>query len=112
MSDQTRHHSMKSWALLKAIRRTLPYGILTALPLCGLVLFFEMTRPANVIGEGFVAMHFPNIAAGEFSDGAGKVSLSGGRRLVARLEGVSAEIHTQQTAPFTPNPFPSGHSSQ
>src|SRR5258706_8178116 len=112
MSDPTRHHSMKSWDLMRAIRRTLPYGILTAFPLCGLVLFFEMTRPANVIGEGFVAMHFPNIAAGEFSDGAEKASLSGGRRLVARLEGVSAEIHSQQTGALSAKPFASGDSSQ
>lgn len=85
---------MRSWSLLRTIGRAFPYGVLTALPLCGLVLFFEMTQPASVMSGNFVSMHLSNIA----SNDAGKAQVLFGHRIVAHFKGVSAEVHSQSGA--------------
>ena len=45
----------KGRASLGSIGRAIWCGGLMALPLTGLVLFFEMTQPAKVMNAGFVA---------------------------------------------------------
>jgi len=69
-------------------------GILAALPLCGLICFFEITRPAQFHGDGIVATELPSTVS------AGAASMRGRRYAVAHLNGVSAEL--RQSGPAQP----------
>jgi hypothetical protein len=72
----------------KSLGFGLIYGALAALPLCGLVLFLEVTRPAQLHGAAFMST---NVAA--YDDGYRSTPVSVLRRnAVAKLKGVSAEL--------------------
>jgi hypothetical protein len=83
---------------LAGLVRGLMLGLLAALPLGGLVLFFEITRPAELRAEGPVATR---LATNESQ--AAAIARSRNRYTVARLKGVSAEL----TA--APVPLSDGH---
>ena len=68
--------------------RGLIYLVCAALPLCGLILFFEITRPAHINGNGFVSTKLAGLAQGN----AAQVSWPLRRRAVPQLRGVSAEL--------------------
>jgi hypothetical protein len=59
-----------------------------ALPLGGLILVFEATKPAQFGGEGTVAAQLSTFSSGI----ANSVSLRRPRPAIARLKGVSAEL--------------------
>jgi hypothetical protein len=64
------------------------YGALAALPLCGLVLFLQITRPAHIHGGDFVSTNFAS-----YDDGGSRTAASPlSKHVVARLNGVSAEL--------------------
>ena len=64
------------------------YGVLAALPLCGLVLFLQITRPAHIHGGDFVSTKFAS-----YDDGGSRTAASPlSKQVVARLNGVSAEL--------------------
>ncbi len=79
-----------SWS--KAIAKMASYAILTALPLCGLVLFFEVTRPAGAVSEGHLTKHL--------SDALWRTA-SPGRLQTARFNGVSAQLKVAENAKAT-----------
>jgi hypothetical protein len=64
------------------------YGVLAALPLCGLVLFLQITRPAHIHGGVFVSTEFASYVDGSRRTAASPLS----NQVVARLNGVSAEL--------------------
>ncbi len=68
--------------------RGLVFLACAALPLCGLILFFEITRPAHFNSNGFVSTKLSSLAAGN----AAQVSWPLRRHAVAQLRGVSAEL--------------------
>jgi hypothetical protein len=72
---------------LASLIRGLMFGLLAALPLGGLILFFEVTRPAELRAEGPVATKLATME----SQGAA-IARSRNRYAVARLNGVSAEL--------------------
>jgi hypothetical protein len=88
MSNMTSQNGRNCLSRVQSLGFGLIYGALAALPLCGLVLFLEVTRPAQLHGAGFVST---NVAS--YSDGyrSSPVSLLR-QNAVARLKGVSAEL--------------------
>ncbi len=68
--------------------RGLVFLACAALPLCGLIFFFEITRPAHFKSNGFVSTKLSGLAAGN----AIQVSWPLRRHAVAQLRGVSAEL--------------------
>jgi hypothetical protein len=90
MSKATSITFEKSWAALAATGRALLSGLLMALPLGGLVLFFEMTRPANVTSTGFFATQMAS-AEPQQAGSESKPWLLHGRSPVARIKGISAQ---------------------
>ncbi len=91
MSKATSITFGKICAALAASGRAAFGGVLMALPLCGLVLFFEMTRPATVATPRFFATQIAGVAAEHEANGASKPWLLRGRSPVARFSGVSAQ---------------------
>jgi hypothetical protein len=81
----------KSRAALGAIGRTVWCGALMALPLSGLVLFFEMTQPAKVVNAGFVTRQMASGAPELVSDSSLRPWLAREHLSIARFEGVSAQ---------------------
>jgi hypothetical protein len=81
----------KSRAALGAIGRTVWCGALMALPLSGLVLFFEMTQPAKVVNAGFVTKQMASGAPELVSDSSLRPWLAREHLSIARFEGVSAQ---------------------
>ncbi len=71
---------------METLGRGMAFGILAALPLAGLIVFFETTRPAQVHGIGITTAEPP--AAGS----ADSAFFHTQRSAVARLKGVSAEL--------------------
>ncbi len=96
MSNATSITFQKSRAALANLGRTVCSGMLMALPLGGLVLFFEMTEPAKVTNTSFFAT---KMASGSAAELAGDVSsrpwLARGRSF-ARFERVSAQQRSDQ----------------
>jgi hypothetical protein len=91
MSNATSITFKKSRDALANLGRTLCSGVLMALPLGGLVLFFEMTEPAKVTNTGFFATKMASGPAAEsLRDAAIKPWLTRGQSF-ARFEKVSAE---------------------
>src|SRR5215467_12180424 len=88
MNAMKSQNDMGSWGRLERLARHLTAGMLMALPLGGLVLFFEATRPAQFGGEGTVAAQLSTSGSGM----AGAESLVRPRQAIARLKGVSAEL--------------------
>jgi hypothetical protein len=81
----------KTQAALAEAGRALFIGLLMALPLCGLVLFFEMTRPAKMTNSGFFATQMASAASDEAGESGLKPWALRGRQSVARFKGVSAQ---------------------
>jgi len=81
----------KSRAALGAIGRTVWCGALMALPLSGLVLFFEMTQPAKVVNAGFVTRQMASGTPELVSDSGVRPWLAREHISIARFEGVSAQ---------------------
>jgi hypothetical protein len=80
--------SMNRLSRAQSLGFGLIYGALAALPICGLVLFLEITRPAHSHSAGYLSA---GIAS--FSDSSSTTSMSLLRQnAVARLKGVSAEL--------------------
>ncbi|MFT4080157.1 hypothetical protein [Rhodomicrobium sp.] len=92
--------SKTSFSALKVVARASVYGTLMALPLCGLVTFFEMTRPAQMSGAGFYATQ---MAEGQTTlpAQAGAQSWRRSQPAVTRFKGVSAERKSDEM-PVTP----------
>jgi hypothetical protein len=88
MSAMKSQNDMGSWGRLERLRRHLTAGMLMALPLGGLVLFLEATRPAQSRGEGTVAERLSTSS----SSITGAEFLARPRQAIARLNGVSAEL--------------------
>jgi hypothetical protein len=82
MSENSNRHGS-----LASLVKGLMLSLLAALPLGGLVLFFEITRPAELRAEGPLATR---LASNE-SQGAA-IPRSRNRYAVARLQGVNAEL--------------------
>ena len=66
-------------------------GALMALPLTGLVLFFEMSQPAKVVNAGFAAVQMASNSSEVISDGSVRPWLFRGHASIARFDGVSAQ---------------------
>ena len=75
---------------------------LMALPLTGLVLFFEMTQPAKVMNAGFAATQLASGASEVISDGSAKPWHFRGRASVARFDGVSAQRRADKAEAVEP----------
>ena len=88
MSNMTSQNGRNRLSRAQSVGFGLIYGALAALPICGLVLFLEMTQPAHSHSAGFIST---NVAS--FDDGFGGVAVSPLRQnAVAKLKGVSAEL--------------------
>lgn len=87
MSKVTRRNDRSRCARLEGIGRGLAYLTFAAAPLFSLVLFFEITSPANVNGRALAGTELSSVAP---KDGAGFWLLR--RNAVAHLKGVSAEL--------------------
>lgn len=88
--------SQKDWnylSRLSCLGRGLTAGILAALPLGGLILFFEITRPAHPDSSA-VAAELSTAAAANSS------AVPGWRYAVARLNCVSAELRQNVAEPY------------
>ena len=73
---------------IKPLGRGLMFGFLAALPLSGLVIFFEATRPAELPAENFIATQLSSA-----SSDSSPVAFTAGRHYsVTRFKGVSAEL--------------------
>jgi hypothetical protein len=94
MSAMKYQNDRGCWGRLERLGRHLTAGMLMALPLGGLVLFFEATRPAQFQGEGAIAAQLSTSS----SSMAGAESLARPRHAVARLKGVSAELRESSAA--------------
>ena len=82
-----------------SVARALSCSLLASLPLGGLVLFFELTKPASATNEGCLSRHLSDTvwrtAFGGQTDNLLTASSSG--YPIPRL-GVSAEVHDVRTA--------------
>lgn len=87
---------------LRALGRTVLCGGLMALPLCGLVLFFEMTQPAKVMNTGLAATWVASSGPEVLSDSGVNSSLLRGHASVARFDGVSAQQRSDKVAAVAP----------
>jgi len=91
MTNATSITFQKSSAPLRTVGRAIWCSFLTALPLCGLVLFFEMTRPAKDFNDfGFSATRMVSIPPEQVIDPGMRPWLHD-HRSIARIKGVSAQ---------------------
>ena len=88
MSNMTSQNGRSRLGRVESLGWGLIYGVLAALPVCGLLLFFQITRPAQVHGGNFAGTEFASY------DGSGTpfADLHLRQHVVARLNGVSAEL--------------------
>ncbi len=96
MSNATSITLQKSRATLGTIGHTIWCSILMALPLSGLVLFFEMTQPAKVMNAGFSATQIASVPSDPISDGNVRPWVLPGHASIARFEGVSAQVRSDK----------------
>ncbi len=88
MSNMTSQFGKNRLGRVECLGWGLIYGVLAALPLCGLVLFLEITKPVHFHSDVFVSTELAS-----FSDGYTGAAASPLRKhAVARLKGVSAEL--------------------
>ncbi len=99
MSKATSTVLQKTQAALSGAGRAVCGGVLMALPLGGLVLFFEMTQPANIASEGFSAIRIASARPSEQSSYGLRPWLMRDRATVMRFKGVSAERRADSAAP-------------
>ena len=97
MSNATSINLKTSRAALGVVGRAVWCGALMALPLSGLVLFFEMTQPAKVLNAGVVQL--ASNASEVISEGSVRPWHFRGHASVARFEGVSAQRRSDDTEP-------------
>jgi hypothetical protein len=97
MSNATSITLKTSRAALGAVGRAAWCGALMALPLSGLVLFFEMTQPAKVLNAGVVPTQLASNASEVISEGGVRPWHFRGHASVARFEGVSAQRRSDDT---------------
>lgn len=88
MSNKTSIALKKSRSTLGAIGHTFWCSALMALPLTGLVLFFETTQPATVSSVGTAAVHVASANADENA-------FASGHDLVTRFHGISAQSRSE-----------------
>jgi len=86
----------KSQINFQTLGRVLWSGILMALPLTGLVTFFELTQPAKVSSEGFYATKMAVAPALSVNPWGAE-----GQAMVARFTGVSAQRGSGTPPVFT-----------
>jgi hypothetical protein len=94
MTAMKSQRNMGSRGRLERLGRHLAAAILMALPLGGLVLFLEATKPAQFPGDGVVAAHLSTLGAGI----AAAEAPAWPRQAIARLKGVSAELRDNDSA--------------
>ncbi len=99
MNNATSITIKKSRTALGAIGRAVSCSALMALPLSGLVLFFEMTQPAKVMNAGIVPTQIASGASEPISEGNVRSLLVRGHTTVARFDGVSAQRRPDEAAP-------------
>ena len=99
MSNATSINLKTSRAALGVVGRAVWCGALMALPLSGLVLFFEMTQPAKVLNAGVVPTQLASNAPEIISECSVKPWHFRGHASVARFEGVSAQRRSDDTEP-------------
>ncbi len=88
MSDMSIQKSRNRLGRVECLGWGLIYGALAALPLCGLILFLQITRPAHYHSTGPISTEFASI-----SDDYAREAASPLRKYaVAQLKGVSAEL--------------------
>ncbi len=85
------HIEFMNLRFLRRAKRAITCGVLTVLPLCGLILFFEITRPAHHVRDGFFATQIVDNSFGQTDELGGQV-VFGERASIARFKGVSAEL--------------------
>ncbi len=88
MSNVTSRNDRTRLSRVEYLGRGFVSALLAALPLCGLMLFFEITRPAQLHGDGAVAAELSSTGTA-MQDAAFAPER---RSAVARLKGVSAEL--------------------
>ncbi|MBI4724135.1 MAG: hypothetical protein HY765_03835 [Rhodomicrobium sp.] len=81
----------KRWRRLEDSGRAVAFGTLTALPLCGLILFFEITRPAQFSAGTVIPMQLSSMEA------ASEMPQREAHQAIARFKGVSAEVRQAAT---------------
>jgi hypothetical protein len=101
MSAMKCQNNRGCWGRLEWLGRHMTAAMLMALPLGGLVLFFEATRPAQFQGEGAIAAQLSTSS----SSMTGAESLTRTRHAVARLKGVSAELRESSVAQLDAGEF-------
>lgn len=99
MSNATSITLKTSRAALGVAGRAVWCGALMALPLSGLVLFFEMTQPAKVLNAGVVPTQLASNAPEIISEGSVRSWHFRGHASVARFEGVSAQRWSDDAEP-------------
>lgn len=99
MSNATSINLKTSRAALGVVGRAVWCGALMALPLSGLVLFFEMTQPAKVLNAGIAQTQLASNASEVISEGSVRPWHFRGHVSVARFEGVSAQRRSDDTEP-------------
>ncbi len=99
MSNVTSRNDQYRCIRVEGFCRGLVYLVCAALPLCGLILFFEITRPAHFNSNGFITTKLSSLAPGN----ATRVSWPLRRHAVPRLRGVSAEL--RETSPLSADVF-------
>jgi len=100
MSNATSNTLQKSRAILGTIGRAIWCGALMALPLSGLVLFFEMTQP--VMNAGIAATQLASGSSEVISDGGARPWHLRGHASIARFEGVSAQRRSDKAEALEP----------
>jgi hypothetical protein len=88
MSGTLRLSNKRDGASARAVGRAVSFAILTVLPLCALILFFEMTQPAQTASDGFFATQMASTRLDDHS----QPSVWGGPSFVAHFKGVSAQL--------------------
>jgi hypothetical protein len=84
---------------VKRIGMRLATAVLTALPMCGLVVFFEATRPAKFYNGATASAHLTS------SGPAAAVPGLRPRLAVAKFKGVSAELRDKSEPQVAARPF-------
>ena len=88
MSNMTSQFGKNRLGRVECLGWGLIYGALAALPLCGLVLFLEITKPVHFHSDVFVSTELASFS----DDYTGAAASPLRKHAVARLKGVSAEL--------------------
>ena len=99
MSNVTSRNDKYRCVRMEGFCRGLVYLVFAALPLCGLMLFFEITRPAHFNSNGFITTKLSSLAPVNVT----QISWPLRRHAVPQLRGVSAEL--RESRPRDANVF-------